>query len=38
MKRFSTLDEQADPILFLASDESAYIIGTIVPVGGGNLG
>ena len=38
MKRYGTLDEQADPILFLASDESAYITGTILPVGGGDLG
>ena len=38
MKRYGTLDEQADPILFLASDDSAYITGTIVPVGGGDLG
>ncbi len=38
MKRYGTLDEQADPILFLASDDAAYITGTIVPVGGGDLG
>ena len=38
MKRYGSLDEQADPILFLASDDSAYITGTIVPVGGGDLG
>lgn len=38
MKRYGTLDEQADPILFLASDESAYMTGTILPVGGGDLG
>jgi dihydroxycyclohexadiene carboxylate dehydrogenase len=42
MKRYGTLDEQADPILFLASDESAYITGTVgggdLPVGGGDLG
>ena len=38
MKRYGTLDEQADPILFLASDESAYITGSILPVGGGDLG
>jgi dihydroxycyclohexadiene carboxylate dehydrogenase len=38
MKRYGTLDEQADPILFLASDESGYITGTIIPVGGGDPG
>jgi len=38
MKRYGTLDEQADPILFLASDESGYITGTVLPVGGGDLG
>ncbi len=38
MKRYGSLDEQADPILFLASDESAYMTGTIIPVGGGDLG
>ena len=38
MKRFASLDEQADPILFLASDESAYMTGTIIPVGGGDMG
>ena len=38
MKRYGTLDEQSDPILFLASDESAYMTGTILPVGGGDLG
>ena len=38
MKRYGTLDEQADPILFLASDEAGYITGTVLPVGGGDLG
>lgn len=38
MKRYGTLDEQAAPILFLASDEASYITGVTVPVGGGNLG
>ena len=38
MKRYGTLDEQANAILFLASDESSYITGTVIPVGGGDQG
>ena len=38
MKRYGTLDEQASAILFLASDEASYITGTVLPVGGGDLG
>jgi dihydroxycyclohexadiene carboxylate dehydrogenase len=38
MKRYGTLDEQAGPILFLASDEASYITGLTLPVGGGDLG
>lgn len=38
MKRYGTLDEQADPILFLASDDAGYITGTVIPVGGGDQG
>jgi dihydroxycyclohexadiene carboxylate dehydrogenase len=36
--RYGTLDEQAEPILFLASDDAAYITGSVLPVGGGDLG
>ena len=32
MHRYSTLDEQAGPILFLASDAASYITGTVIPV------
>lgn len=38
MKRYGTLDEQAGPILFLASDDASYITGITVPVGGGDPG
>lgn len=38
MKRYGTLDEQAGPILFLASNDASYITGVTVPVGGGDLG
>jgi len=38
MKRYGTLEEQAAPILFLASDEASYITGVTLPVAGGDLG
>jgi dihydroxycyclohexadiene carboxylate dehydrogenase len=38
MHRYGTLDEEAAPILFLASDEASYITGTRLPVAGGDLG
>jgi len=38
LKRYATLEEQAAPILFLASDEASYIAGSTLPVGGGDLG
>ncbi|KFF21350.1 1,6-dihydroxycyclohexa-2,4-diene-1-carboxylate dehydrogenase [Chryseobacterium sp. JM1] len=38
MKRYGTIQEQVNAILFLASDESSYITGTVLPVGGGDLG
>jgi len=38
MHRYGTIDEQVHAILFLASDEAAYITGTVLPVGGGDQG
>ena len=37
-KRYGTLEEQAAPILFMASDDASYITGTVLPVGGGDQG
>lgn len=38
MHRYGTLVEQANAILFLASDEASYITGVTLPVAGGDLG
>lgn len=38
MHRYGTIEEQAAPILFLASDEASYITGSIMPVAGGDTG
>jgi dihydroxycyclohexadiene carboxylate dehydrogenase len=38
MKRYASIDEQVNAILFLASDEASYITGVTLPVGGGDLG
>ena len=36
--RYGTVQEQVNAIVFLASDDSSYITGTVVPVGGGDQG
>lgn len=38
MGRYGTIEEQVAPILFFASDESSYITGSVLAVGGGDLG
>ena len=38
MHRYGTIAEQVNAILFLASNESSYITGTVLPVGGGDQG
>ena len=38
MHRYGTLEEQAQAILFLASDQASYITGVTLPVAGGDLG
>lgn len=37
-RRYASLDEQIGPILFMASDEAAYITGAVLPVAGGDNG
>ena len=37
-KRYGTLDEQAAPIVFLASDEASYMTGSVIQVSGGDMG
>lgn len=38
MGRYGSIQEQVNAILFLASTDSSYITGTVVPVGGGDQG
>ena len=38
MHRYGSIDEQVNAILFLASAESSYVTGTVLPVGGGDQG
>lgn len=38
MGRYGTINEQVNAIAFLASDESSYITGSTIPVGGGDKG
>ena len=38
MKRYASIDEQVNAILFLASDEASYITGQVLFVAGGGVG
>ena len=38
MHRYGTINEQVAPILFLASEESSYITGSVLAVAGGDQG
>lgn len=38
MGRYGTIDEQVNAILFLASEESSYMTGSVIAVGGGDQG
>jgi dihydroxycyclohexadiene carboxylate dehydrogenase len=38
MHRYGSIEEQVAPILFFASEESSYITGSVLPIGGGDLG
>lgn len=38
MGRYGSIDEQVNAITFLASDESSYMTGSVIAVGGGDLG
>lgn len=38
LKRYGTIEEQVNVILFLASEEATYITGSIIPVAGGDQG
>ena len=38
MKRYGSIQEQVNSILFLASDEASYITGSVLAVGGGDEG
>ena len=37
-KRYGSIDDQVGPILFMASDEAAYITAAVLPVAGGDNG
>ena len=38
MKRYGSIQEQVNAILFLASDDASYITGSVLAVGGGDQG